>query len=555
MNPFTGGESKGVHVYVDIDAPVSKIILEENSQHIADVQAKGQQVVIAGSVHPVTENKYKVLIDKPIAKISKEVYDYFKNKYTKHKEFEVKAPNWNQFNFFKSGSQIDITSLLDMSKLKKHGQEYYGSNPWHGSETGQNFWVNPKKNLAYCFRCQSGLDSLAVLAINKGICNCDDFSIGGKKLRGDDFKKVVEIAKQEYNFNLSLDISDSQFKISVISAKELSEMNIPAPSWIVEGWIPEESLVILAGKTGAMKSFLTTVMGMCSVYEKKFLDKFATKKSVWLYFDQDNPLIMTKDRNKKILTGLNIDAPDEFKYICQNGVKLDNEEHMNILEETINFYKPSVVVLDSLGKFLLKADENSSLDISNIFSNLRILSMKYRTSFLIIHHLRKSAKGSKDEDNDEKVRGSTDIVNSADCLLMVSRKEKTSPYIQVRQEKNRYGKEIEPFTIFLKQNPKTNAIIFEIAPNSALEQDIESKAANQILSWLTTERTWSPPADKIFKTAEVIERFESVFNTNTERNRKIIQGALSKLVVMERIQRSAKGYYKFVDLVNLEDDK
>ena len=175
-------------------------------------------------------------------------------------------------------------------------------------------------------------------------------------------------------------------------------------------------------------------------------------------------------------------------------------------------------------------------------------------SFIVVHHLRKGSEKSIN-DKDEKVRGSTDIVNAVDCLWMVSRSDKTSPYININQEKNRFDKEIEPFTIRIIDNAEQKAISFEVTYDSVQEQDVESRAMQIILKWLLSKKDWSDSKNKLFKTAEVNEQFKETFNKKPERNRKIILSALNRLVVLNKVHRASKGYYLLVEqLDNLDEE-
>ncbi|MFA5259043.1 MAG: AAA family ATPase [Candidatus Pacearchaeota archaeon] len=554
----TGGDEEHEHWYYRRKGENQKILFEKEGVHFGEWMAAGQQVVLCGSEHPKTKKSYTILNDIPIAEITEEHIELLKEEFTdRGRTFTIQSPDWSKY---KDLSNIKIESLLPyLKELKKYGVEFYGSHPTHGSTTGMNFFINIPKNLWHCFRHDSGGDALALISILEGICNCEDFRKDGKKLRGESFKKTIEIAKTKYHFDIkSKEYTEVKtlrpsFEIKVISAKELSNMDIPVPSWIIENLVPEEGLVIVAGKTASMKSFLSTTMGICSNYGKDFLGKFKTTKGIWLYFDEENPLRLTKDRNEKIMEGLEVEAPEDFKYVCHSGIKLDNEEHLQVLEEIIDRYKPSVVVFDSLVRFLDHTDENNAGEISNIFTKLRRLTSIYKTTFLIIHHMRKSSKEKGHEDQDEGVRGSTDIVNAVDCLLLISRKDKSSPFINVKQEKNRFDKEIEPFVILIKQNEDNKGVSFEIAANTEQELSIADKAANEILTWLREEKEWEDKNNKVFKTAEIIERFSGVFNKKFDRNRKIINEALTILNVRERIKRTeSKGYYIFVDMIEFD---
>lgn len=556
----TGSEEEHYHLYYKRKGTNQKIILDKENKHFGEWMASGQQVVMAGSIHPITKKEYIVINDVPISEISEDDIDLLKENFTEQgKTFVVQSPDWSMYVDL---SGIEITPFVNLSSMKKYRDEYFGSHPIHGSKTGMNFFVNLNKNLWHCYRHDSGGDALSLIAMLEGICSCEDFTKNGKKLRGNDFKKTLDVLKDKYHLEIKNKNQKQnepihpQFEIKVISAKELMAMDIPVPSWIVKNLIPEEGLVVIAGKTASMKSFLSTTMGLCSIFGLNFLGKFETKKGLWLYIDEENPLRITKDRTEKILYGLGVDAPEDFKYICHSGIKLDVDEHFKVLEEIIQRYKPVVIVLDSLVRFLLNADENSAAEISAVFSKLRRLTFLYKTTFVIIHHLRKGAKDRKDEDQDERVRGSTDIVNAVDCLLIISRKDKNSPYINIKQEKNRFDREIDPFVILVKQDDERKGVSFEVTSSVAQEQSVSSKAANQILEWLSSEKKWEDVNNKIFKTAEVIDRFDCIFNQKPERNRKIILEALMTLIVKERLEKcESKGYYKFIELIEFDVSK
>ena len=51
---------------------------------------------------------------------------------------------------------LDVASRY--TKLRKNGLEYMGKCPLHSSDVGENFEVNPQKQLWHCFSCQKGGD-------------------------------------------------------------------------------------------------------------------------------------------------------------------------------------------------------------------------------------------------------------------------------------------------------------------------------------------------------------------------------------------------------------
>lgn len=538
---------------------MDKIILERDGKHLGELLVEGFQALIPGCNNNKGE-EYEVFRDIEIAELSLDKINLLKEKFTNIKVPEIKSPDWSLYEN-KLGNKLPITSLVDISKLKPYGQEYFGVHPVHGSTTGMNFFINPIKNLWHCFRCSSGGDSIAYLSILEGICQCGDFSKSGKKLKGEDFIKTIEVAKEKHNLVLetinNLDIQQpilSPYNFRILSVKELCEMDIPLPKWLIKMWLPDEGLVVLAGKSASMKSFLVTAMAICSMYEKSFLGKFKAEKVIWLYLDDDNPLGGAKDRILKTLKGLEVEAPVDIKYISQSNIKIDREEDLKVLSKIITDTNAKVIVLDSFTRFLAHTNENDANEINAVLNALRRLSGLHKVTFLMIHHLRKSSTDKKMGDAEDMIRGSSDIINSCDVGLIITRKDKSSPFIHVKQIKNRLERELEPFVIVVNETLTKDGLTFEFSCDAAQEKTIESRAADEILEWLRKEKQWTNPEDKTFKTAEVIERFNVYFHPDSERNRKIISGALLSLLVREKLMKtSAKGYHKYVELVEPED--
>ncbi|MBS3079094.1 bifunctional DNA primase/polymerase [Candidatus Pacearchaeota archaeon] len=192
------------HRYFLVPVGTPKIILEKNKVHYGELQGPGSQCVGAGSKHPIGGKEYNVIKDVDITELSQEIIDKIKDNYTDFNNDPIKviSPDWNQYNKTNISDLLSITTLVNLGSMKKTGGEYFGSHPVHGSQTGMNFFINPSKNLWHCFRCDSGGDSLSLLAVNEGICGCSDFSRSGKKLRGEDFIKVKKIVEEKYNIKI-----------------------------------------------------------------------------------------------------------------------------------------------------------------------------------------------------------------------------------------------------------------------------------------------------------------------------------------------------------------
>lgn len=208
------GSGSGRHYGFRTDATENATILDKpdkngQRENLGNLQIKNKYVVGPGSNH-YTGGTYKIIKDVPFAWVSKEKLEEIFGEYlvwSRRKESEEQAKQ--EIEKMKDlGFQIPITNIVDLSKLTQISEyEYQGSHPIHGSTTGHNFCVNIKKNVWHCFRCNSGGGPLSWLAVKHGLIQCHEAQKGA--LRGELFKKVLEIAKKEgFEIKLGEDVEE-----------------------------------------------------------------------------------------------------------------------------------------------------------------------------------------------------------------------------------------------------------------------------------------------------------------------------------------------------------
>ncbi len=184
----TPRENGGKHYYFFNDSQ-KKILIGKGEQHVGELQARGQQIICAGSQRE--GKKYEIIKDLPIASITDEIIKIAIAPWVEEEKIE---PTKEQKEF--DNLNLSIREYIPLAKMKRHGNEYYGEHPIHGSETGQNFWVNTSKNVWHCFRCDSGGGVLQWLAVQEGLITCDK----AKKncLKGQVFRRLKEIVVEKY---------------------------------------------------------------------------------------------------------------------------------------------------------------------------------------------------------------------------------------------------------------------------------------------------------------------------------------------------------------------
>ena len=187
--------SGGCHDYYICEELKKKLVLSVDGKHYGEVQSFGTQVVGPGSLHP-NGNLYEVERGMPIVTIgiqdlTNAIKEFMPEVKAKEEKAQRELNDYGECDI----NTLSIDSVMSTSGFQDRGNgEMYGENPWHGSSTGMNTWVNSGKNVAFCFRCNAGINVAKAIALNEGIIhNCSD------DLSKDDFKDVLKAAHDKYN--------------------------------------------------------------------------------------------------------------------------------------------------------------------------------------------------------------------------------------------------------------------------------------------------------------------------------------------------------------------
>lgn len=201
----TGGG--GLHLYYisDLDQKIimyDRVLLEEGKpMHLGEVQSRGFQAVGPGSIHP-NGNYYTVIKDIPIvfidseklkSIISKHVNFGFDEAKLEKKRLRVVMVDPNIKDPFDGIKVEDI--LFPTGTIRKSDGKIKGSNPIHGSKTGNNFEIDTRENTWRCWRCGTGGGPALAVAVREGLLRCDQARAG--VLRGDLFRQTVDIARKK----------------------------------------------------------------------------------------------------------------------------------------------------------------------------------------------------------------------------------------------------------------------------------------------------------------------------------------------------------------------
>jgi RecA-family ATPase len=290
-------------------------------------------------------------------------------------------------------------------------------------------------------------------------------------------------------------------KLKVFSLKDLNDLEIQPIVWVVNSLIPEKSIVIIGGKRGTFKSFNAICLSICVASGMPFLNVFETQKKRVLYVDEENGIAILKERTQKILNGLNLTDQKEIKenlfFSSFENLKLDIGVWRWKLEKAIIEFKPEVIVIDSLRR-VVSFDENVAGEMSKLFTDIiRPLSEKYNLTWILLHHLRKGISGRAPVDEMDEIRGSSDLANYSDVIIILDRKRGDADKFILKQVKCRRSPEIPSKLVQLTWNE--NNLKIECIGDAQETIFADQMCAEMIMNWLSENQKAQ------FKTKDVLE--------------------------------------------------
>jgi len=237
--------------------------------------------------------------------------------------------------------------------------------------------------------------------------------------------------------NKELLIRNNPLSLYPESLDTLLERSFSPTRWVVEGLLPSEGLTIMSAMPGSFKTWIMLEVALCVAQGDKLFGQYQTQASGVLIVDEESGMRMLNERFKQ----LNAPKGLPIIYFSREGHKV-TQEYVDSLISVCLVNSIGLVIFDSLVR-LHQGDENTSRDMSDLFNLFKQLADN-GISVLIAHHNRKGIPGSYNPSGD--MRGSSDILAAVDCHLAVNR-NKNSEYVEVRQTKNRYMREVPPFKL------------------------------------------------------------------------------------------------------------
>lgn len=215
--------------------------------------------------------------------------------------------------------------------------------------------------------------------------------------------------------------------VRIESACDLVESAPPRPAFAIEGILPEQGLMILAGAPGVGKSMLALNACHSIAHGSPWLGTYATTKGRAIYIQTEMPRWALAERVRhfgEIPEGLllwtpermhlNFWEPDGFQKRRETG----NRELVMAMVDAIQRHAASFVVFDPFSD-LHSLSETDREGMRHVFEVLRQIITATRASVCIVAHNRKTGGRQGSYEGADDILGSNVISAKADATLSI----------------------------------------------------------------------------------------------------------------------------------------
>jgi hypothetical protein len=261
-------------------------------------------------------------------------------------------------------------------------------------------------------------------------------------------------------------------KFAALSLAEL--LALPPQKWMVEGLFPERGLAVIYGAPGSAKTFLALDLAFC----------VASGGGEWFGRNvSGGPVVMVAGEGVQGLAGraraycaekMNTDAePSARLHIVPHPPNLFAGEADEFAESVLPI-RPSLVVIDTLARSSVGADENSARDMGAVISAADSIGKKMGCLVMLVHHAGKA--GGE--------RGSSALRGAADAMFEVRRHDDGTRELVLSGSTAKMKDADESASIFFRLQPAGEGESCVVAPAGEPPTDVvRPKGENQRIVW------------------------------------------------------------------------
>lgn len=199
--------------------------------------------------------------------------------------------------------------------------------------------------------------------------------------------------------------------------------------YLIDGFIPQQSLTLAVGDSGLGKSPLLYQALMCVSAGLPFLGRSVVQGRT-LYMDFENGQNDVDGIVGQLAEFLSLkDVPDNFQLWNFNDTTeyfVKNGNYM--IEDLVEEQKPSAIVIDPLNA-LFPGIERDSTNATEAYQTLRKMMSEHHCSVIGVHHIRKTESGTVSQSLEaanvrdwfQQARGARALINGSDIRLGIDK--------------------------------------------------------------------------------------------------------------------------------------
>ena len=349
---------------------------------------------------------------------------------------------------------------------------------------------------------------------------------------GKDFSDWVELldGQEDAKEKLTALMEDAKPAVDfdgpeTITAKDLSNLEIPPIKWAVDGVIAE-GLTILAGKPKMGKSILAMNLCISVAIGTKALGYADCKTGGVLYLALEDVKRRLQSRLNTMMLPeqLNGEGMPENLHFATEWPRMGNGGIKQLREKIKSIPGIKMVVIDTLKMFRPTDSENKKVYDADYdpISALKKVADEFNIAVVIIHHLRKSAS----EDVMDTLSGSFGLTGASDTNIVVERSTAATSDAVLHV----VGRDVEAAQLGMTFEPHT------------LSWNILGPMSQLVGGSIQQQEVFDAIKDGFSSPADVRRK--------TDLNRDNINKAIKKLLKLGKIEKVGHGEY---EVINLEE--
>jgi len=210
--------------------------------------------------------------------------------------------------------------------------------------------------------------------------------------------------------------------MNLLPVQRAAELSIDGPQteWLIDELWGEDAVGILGGEPKCCKSFLALDMAVSVASGTPCLRQFPVRrKGTVLFFPAEDSLAVVRRRLEGICASAGLDlAALAIEVITAPALRLDLESDRQLLRNTVETFKPRLLILDPLIR-LHRLDENDASQVAGLLSFLRKLQRSFHLAIVVVHHARKGGNSARPG---QALRGSSELHGWGDSNLYMRRR-------------------------------------------------------------------------------------------------------------------------------------